>query len=491
MDYLDPKKQLRHRRMLFAGYGLIAVAIVFALLILGYLASGYGLNKNGKVIQNSLTFFSSQPNPASIYVNGKLAKVKTNTRLVLPEGIYHITLARQGYRDWQRTMELDGGQVQHFDYPMLFPKQLNPKKFQAFVAAPNLATQSLDRRWLLVNPSGSMTNFELYDLKTPTKTVTTFSLPANLLTKASSQSWQLSEWADDNRHVLLQHLFDGKIEYILVDRTSPDQSLNLNDSLSINPTKLTLANRKFDRYFLYDGSSKTVESATLGSTDRTTILQHVLAYQTYSTDTFLYVTDNGAPSGKVLVKLVIGDSNYTLKTMPVGSNYLVDLTKYSGTLYVVFGASSENKLYIYKDPVRQLSSAVKALVPAQVLHVNQPNYLSFSPNAQFVVAEGGQQFGVYDIENTQGYIYTATEPLDAPQQHVTWMDGNRLTYVSQGKLVVFDYDHTNSQTLVSATSNYLPVFAPSYKYAYTFSPDSKAPGQFELDQTPLLISGDL
>jgi hypothetical protein len=491
MDYLDPKKQQRHRILLFTGYILIGVAILISVLILKYLANGYGIGKNGAVIQNSLTFFSSQPNPANIYVNGKLAKVKTNTRLVLPEGIYHITLARQGYRDWQRSMELDGGHVQHFDYPFLFPKTLTTKKVQTYTAPPTLVTQSLDRRWVLVNQAGNMSTFELYDLKTPTKTLTTLTLPSGILSKATSnESWQVGEWADDNRHVLMQHLYDGKTEYILADRANPDQSVNLNTTLSVNPTKLTLQNRKFDRYLLYDASAKTLNATTLSSTAQTPVLQHVLAYQPYSTDTFLYVTDSGAPAGKVLVKLLNGNHTDTLRSLPVGTNYLVDLTKYSGTLYVAMGASSENKVYIYKNPLRQLNSVTKALVPAQVLHVTQPNYLSFSPNAQFIVAENATQFGVYDIENAQGYNYTATEPIDTPQAHAVWMDGNRLTYVSNGAVTVFDYDHTNSQKLVASSSNFLPLFAPNYKYVYTLSP-SKTVGQIDFDQTALLNPADL
>lgn len=124
MDYLDPKKEARHRIVLFTGYILIAIAIAIATIILLYQAYGFGLGKNGTVIQNGLTFFSSHPNPASIYVDNQLKPVVTNTRLVLPAGIYDIKLARDGYRDWQRKIELDGGSVEHFDYPFLIPKPM-------------------------------------------------------------------------------------------------------------------------------------------------------------------------------------------------------------------------------------------------------------------------------------------------------------------------------------------------------------------------------
>lgn len=490
MDYLDVKKQSRHHVMLFIGYVLVAVAIVLAARILVYRAYGFGIGKNGTVIQNGLIFFSSQPNPANIYINGQPQTSTTNVRLLLPEGIYHVKLTRNGYLDWQRTIELDGGSVEHFDYPLLVPRTLTTKKVTGFTTAPGLVTQSPDQRWLLVEAPGSTTDFSLYDLKNIAKPPVTVSLPANLITKAaSSETWQLGEWADDNQHVLLEHDFDGKIEYILLDRASPSQSVNLNTVLAANPAKLTLKNKKYDQYYLYDNSNGgTLQTATLKS-PVTPVLQHVLAYQSYGAGTLLYVTSEGAKPGTVQVKISAGGQTQTIRSLPAGTNYLVDLTEYSGTMYVAAGATADNKVYIYQDPVGQLAEHPgHAPVPAQVLHIPGPNYVSFSPNAQFIMASGGNYFGVYDIENQNGYNYTTPEPMDPPQTHAIWMDGDRLAYVSGGKLLIFDYDNTNHHLLTADAAQYPPAFAPDYKDVYMLAPG--ASGQFDLTDTSLLTPAD-
>ena len=491
MDYLDPHKQSRHRLILLAGYIFIAIAIALATRVLLYQAYGFGLGKNGTVIQNGLVFISSQPNPAKIYMNGSLNKNSTNARLFLPAGLYHVRLTRTGYHDWQRTVGVNGGQVVHFDYPFLFPIKLTSSKVHTYAAAPGLVTQSPDRRWLLSQQPASHSVFDLYDLKDPKKIVTsTITLPTNILTKASSgESWQLGEWADDNQHVLLEHAYDGKIEFILVDRKSPDQSVNLNNTFGVSPTKVTLSNKKYNQYYLYQASSATLQTATLGSPAPVTLLDHVLAYQSYGDNTVLYATDSNAPSGKVLIQLQVGNQDYVIHTFPAGGTYLLNLTQYAGTLYVAAGDSAENKAYIYKDPVAQLNTAPShAVVPIQVLHVINPDYLSFSANTQFIVTEHGAQFGVYDIQNKNGYNYTSPMPLDAPQLHATWMDGNRLTYVSGGKLIVFDYDDANLQTLVPLDAGYLPFFSSDYHYLYGMAPDTS--GQLEVSQTPLLAPAD-
>lgn len=492
MDYLNLKKQSRHHVILFIGYILIAVAVVLGARILVYQAYGFGLGKNGTVIQNGLLFFSSQPNPAKIYFNNQLQTVQTNTRMLLPEGIYHVRLTRAGYRDWQRTIELEGGSVQHFDYPFLIPKTLTDKKVQAFNGQPGLMTQSPDHRWLLIEDPGSLTNFNVYDLKNPTKPPTAIALPAALMTKANApgDGWQLDEWADDNQHVVLQHNFDGKTEFILLDRVNPEKSLNLNKSLGANPAKLTLKNKKFDQYYLYD-TTGTLEEASANGQPAAVVLKHVLAYKSYGNDTLLYVTGDGARPGKVWVKMRAGNTTYSLRSLPVSPAYLVDLTKYSGVMYVAAGDAADNKVYIFEDPAGQLEQRPnQAVVPLQVLHIPGPNYLSFSPNAQFIMASNGNYFGVYDIENANGYNYTAPEPLDAPQTHASWMDGNRLVYSSGGKLLVFDYDGTNHQTLTAAAGQYLPAFAPNYKDVYTLAPGSAGGGQLDLTDTSLLIPAD-
>jgi hypothetical protein len=70
------------------------------------------------------------------------------------------------------------------------------------------------------------------------------------------------------------------------------------------------------------------------------------------------------------------------------------------------------------------------------------------------------------------------------------MDGNRLTYVSNGKQLIFDYDDKNSHLLAPAAAGYLPAFTPDYGYLYTLAPSQALPGQFDIVQTSLLTPAD-
>lgn len=491
MDYLDPKKESRHRILLFTGYAFIAVAIGLTSMVLLYQAYGFGVQKNGNVTQNGLTFFSSQPNPANVIIDGKPTRYSTNTRVSLASGIYNVEISRQGYDSWKRTIEVEGGGVQRFDHPFLIPTKLTTKDVKAYNPAPGMSTQSPDRRWLMVQQPNSMVSFDVFDLKSPEKPPTSITIPANVITPATgAQSWKLISWASDNENVLLEHVFAGKSEFIIINRTAPQESRNLNNLLAVQPTKLTLKDNKFDKYYLYNQTTRILQTASISEPTPVAVIENVIAYKSYGNDTILYATDSDEPAGTVGIRLKSGDKTYKIRKFAAGSNYLLDLAKYSGDIYLVAGSSNLGKVYIYKDPIGQINSKPnKTASPEYVSRVNAANYISFSNSAQFIVAQNGNQYGVYDFENEKGYNYTTSQPMDSPAVNATWMDGSRLTYVSGGKTFIFDYDYTNQHVLSPASSNYLPAFSSDYKFVYTLSPGVTAP-QTNLTQTSLRTPAD-
>ena len=496
MDYLDPKKELKEQVTLIIGYVLVAIAITFASVILLYKAYGFNFGKNGSVVQDGLVFFSSQPNPANIYVNGKLSANTTNTRLFLPSGIYNIELSDSGYRNWYRRITVIGGSVEHFDYPLLIPQHLITQSIATYNGAPVFMSQSPSRQYILIDDPGSLTSFDLYNLNNPAKpTVSNLTLPSNILSPSvtGNQSLSVVAWSNDNQHVLLDHQYDGNNEYILLDTSNISQSVNLTTTFNLNSSdQITLNNNTYNNYYIYDSLTQVLSSATLGSSTIKPVLNSVLGYQSYGNNEILYATTVGAKSGKANVKLFTPNGNYNITSLVNSGKFLLNLTSYSGVLYVAVGTTAGSDVYIYGDPIVQLQNTPnQALAPTWVLHVNQPNYLSFSDNAQFILTENNYNYASYDIENSLGYLYSDKNmPLDPPQQHVTWMDGDRTVYVSHGKVIMQDYDNNNQQTLVSAASQYVPAFNTNYHYMYTLSPANKA-NQYFLQSTPLLTPADL
>jgi hypothetical protein len=487
MDFLDPAKERRNRLFLFVGYALIALAIGIATLVLLYASYGYSVDREGQISQHGLVFVSSQPNGATITVDGKNLG-RTNTKLELDAGDHDLTVSAEGYHDWARKVTVDGGDLQRFDYPFLIPKTLSTTTTDSYVASPLFVSQSPNKRLILLAESATPGQFTLLNIRDPQAITTTIVKPIEdgYTTGTGEQKWTPVEWADDNRHVLFEHAFtDGSSaskEFIILDVTKPEDTINATRTLGLDKAVVvSLFDKKSNQVYAYDPSAKTLRSYALGSQTPRTQLADIVAYKTYADDTVLYATTR-PPSGKELpgqisVVLQQGSRSTTLRRYSAGEQtYLLDLARYDSEWYVVVGSSLDKGVYVYKNPQTQVLKTASFPLPWRFMRVNQPNYIGFSDNARFLLAENGQQIAFYDAEEVLTKSYSLTDTLDSPQAHVTWMDGHRLLFVSQGKLIMQDYDATNRRELGTVLAGYKPMFAPDYKTLFTISPlgnDSK------------------
>jgi hypothetical protein len=471
MDFLDPEKQKAHARRLLLGYVLIGLIVLLGTTILLYLSYGFGLDKNGKVIQNGLVFLSSQPDGATIYINGQQAD-QTNTRLTLPAGSYIAEIRRTGYSSWKRAITVEGGSVERFDYPFLYPAQLVTTTLKQYTAAPGMTTQSPDRRWLLVNVTADQ--FDLYDLSTAKPTPKQLAISSDMYAAASvTKSWEAVQWDEADRYVILKRTYEkagqAGSEYLLVDRDKPEQSVNLTLTLGINPTTITMRDGNYDQYYLFDENAHQLLTATLKKPTPQSYIKDVLAFKA-DKDQLLYATPDKTATGKVQLRMYDNNKSYLLRTAPESTKYLLNLAKYNGNWLVAAGSQNEDKVYVYKNPLDKLKDADKpVLVPVQILKLTTPQYVSFGLNGRYVMIENAGKFAVYDAERDKGYASEMKTPFDTTQAHAEWMDGYRLTANSNGKLTVFDYDGANANTLMPLQAGTIPFFDHTYGKVYAFN----------------------
>lgn len=493
MNYLRPEKRRNHLIRVFVGYFLIAIAVIFAVAVLFYLVLGFNY-RDGVVIRNGMFFVSSTPQGANITLNGQ-ASGTTNKRLILPAGKYQITLSKAGYRSWQRTVILRGGRVQRYDYPLLIPDSLTSSPVMSVDGNPSIATESPDRNLLLIGEPDDLSKFKLIDLSNPqTPQITSLKLPDNLLSPGTTQSWKMIEWSNDNQHVLLQHNYDNKSEFIVIDTADPSQSINLNTQFGADPTDVRLFNQTYNSYWFYDAARHALERADLSSATITPYLSNVLAFKGYGDSIVLYAT--AAKDGGVKVFWYQNNTQYLLKSglkqEPAPDDYLLDLAQFQGDWYAVVGETDGDGVTVYKDPLNFLSNYPNRPVPAYyTLKVSNPDYEEFSANAQFLLAENGTHVAVFNALYRTGYLYNLDQ-LDAPQTSLDWMDGYHLLRVAHGQLDVADFNNLNQQALVSADPDYLPFFSNNYEYLFTFTTaTSSGKTVTSLSQTPLRLPADM
>lgn len=488
MDFLDPKKKRAQIIRLYIGYGLVAVAIGIAAIIILYAALGYGVDSHsGQVIQNGLVFISSQPRSADVKVVGSDNKQQppatTNTRLTIPAGEYTITISKQGYRSWQRSIVLEGGSVERLVYPFLFPTNLVTSEIQHYTNQPGFLTQSPDHHFILLQKPDNIANFEVFDTSNPKSPSKTVGIPAGLLSDGPNPSLQVMDWSSNNKTVLMKHNFGTSSEFIVFNSQAPETSLNINKALNTSPVDVAFYNQQADQVYVQDATGL-LQQANLTTHTLTPLLNNISQFKANGSDMLEYITTAGAPTGKAFVELRTNNTNYHLRDLPTSSSYLLGLSQFSGHWYVVVGAPSEGKAYVYQDPINALSDTTSnTTFIVHTMHIKSPKYLSFSANARFVELQNGQEFSVYDAEADHQFHYQLNQPIDGSQ--ATWMDGHRLMSISNGQLLIFDFDGTNAQLLNKALGGTRPGFDQNFQNEFSLAPSSKAAGSFGLTSTAL------
>lgn len=475
MEFLEPEQKRARTLKLFVGYVLITVAIALATLILVYLAQGYGYSGKAGVTQNGLVFIESKPVSAKINIDNQ-DKGNTDARIVLSEGKHDILLKADKYRQWSKSFVLEGGSVQYFLYPRLFPVDITVNTNKLFLTPPIWASQSLDRHWLVVQQTSDSPTVSVIDLLKPNTEPLEANLDSTNLLYEQGSYGKLTpvEWSDDNKHLLLlQTMPSGALNYIMFNREVPAESISVSKQISLSAGRfIKLKDKKYDKYYVHDKTTGALFAADLKSgIGATPVLTGVIDYKSYGNDIILYATYIDVEAANAKIMILNGTNKYILSSVIRNPEniYLLDVAKFDGVWEYVAASPVGNKVHIYRNPLSKAKANDPTVIfPNLSFGIDNPQYVSFSDNARFIAVQSGKKFIIYDGEQKRVYRYESSLNLQ-PKQQAKWMDGHRLTAVTDSKINVWEFDGTNQQTLISSRPEFTAYFDRDYKYMYSLA----------------------
>lgn len=239
--YHPPSKRARLWRH-FSAVTIMTIIVICGVAILTALTLGYGFNqRDGRIEQGGILQIGSTPAGATITTNGTPFGSQTPTKLVSQPGDYALTINRTGYRQWQKTVPIQAGNITWATYPRLIPETLTPEKVAAFPGTVKsaLASPSSKRYAVLAKPSAPIVTVAMLD----SEKVTTkeYALPDDVYTKPTEEqpasAFEIESWTGNEKKVLLKHTFgDQQHEWLILNLDKPSESLNVNRTFGLDST---------------------------------------------------------------------------------------------------------------------------------------------------------------------------------------------------------------------------------------------------------------
>lgn len=455
---MDPEKSKRRQNFkIIASEAIMVVAVAITVIVLAFLVSGYWINSDFKVERQGLLQISSVPTGADVSIDGDSSWLqRTNTSKVLSSGEHTITLTKNGYDSWSKTINISEGLLYRIHYPRLFPN--NPVTEEVLSTnGYSFSTISPDHsRLLLVSSSWQLINLANKDIKVLDLDMSLLSSDDSSI-KISPESTIISaDWDKSGSHLLLNIDNAGLAEWILLDIKDVKNSINLGKEFGGN----------FSNIQILDDSSSSLLAIFNGGLHKIDV--------------------PGRSLSSVLVKNIVGYDHFDASEVVF---YAKDSDSKSDTGYVGFLRLSDGKITKLLDSTSPAKVVISRFYDDKYITILQDNLatlykkddftkiadyeLSFSPsdlevghNGEFITMYLGGKIATLDMETE------SIREWDTGAKQFGWVDDDMVYTTSDGSLVVYDFDGLNRREVAkNVDDNSLAVITDD-KWLYYFDNNS-------------------
>ena len=435
----------------------MVLGVVITVAILAMMVSGYWVNSDFEVERQGMLQISSTPTGANINIDGTDSSwlERTNMSKVISSGEHTITLSKDGYDTWSKTVNVEKGLLYRLHYPRLF---LQDRTKEAIVDVSNttFAVMSSDHNSLLL--ANNTTNWQYIKLKSSTITPKTLEISkyftgVNSDNSISSFTGKIigADWDYDANHVLFKVENSNGIEWVLLDINDVAKSINLTKEF----------NSKFSEVKILDDSSSILLAVKDGGlhkinlSDRSisaVIAENVLSFDHYRNEVVFSAQNS---DGYYLGYFKLGDGEIT-ELSQTSTPAQVVISKFYDEKYIT--ALTDNIIAVYQ--------AKDFTEFARYETTFAPQNIKVGHDGEFITLSSGNRIATLDMEGK------LIREWQADGTDFDWVDNDMIYSINEGTLIVYDYDGLNRRTLAKNVSDYLPVGITDNKWLYYFSDNS-------------------
>lgn len=484
------KRQLSKRRQPLvraAIYTAMTVTVAVIVTLLTFVVLGYQFNeRDGRIEQGGLLQFASVPQGANVTVDELKLGTRTNTKTQTYAGTHSVSYDLNGYRTWAKTITVNAGQIGWLSYARLIPTNITPQTIRTYATLSDVLS-SPQHNYMLIHEAADQPVFTLGNIQSDTVRYTDLTLPASSYTapvEGKAHSFVADSWSRDEQAVLVRHTFDdGKLEWVLLNRSDPAKSVNINKLFGIDPSRLQFAGG--GSRLLFVQTNDIVRRINLDEqTLSRPLATRVDTFTGYDDKTITYAT---APDDKQLRTVgyaaVDIEQPISIVTYPADGKVLnAAMATYFSQRYVVVLHGETLTIQAGTLPTAETKAKLKTIV-TQTVPAGASN-LVMSRNSRFVIMQLTDGYAVYDIELMKFDKTAWAVPPTGVTRPLMWLDDYMLWSDNGNQLRLYEFDGANQQNIMPVSEGFSVSISPNDKFIYGILKTDKG---FELRRAQLVL----
>lgn len=485
--YHPPSKR-RQLLQRIAVYSLMSVTVIGLVAVLVFLMLGYRFDRSdGKIEQGGLLQFDTEPDGATVTIDGASFGTRTPSKTTMASGQHFITMERDGYKKWQKSIDLAAGSVMWLNYARLIPTDLKSQSVADFAAVSD-ALASPDDKWMAIKEDPSTPQLKLADLAREDAKITNITIAESAYSKPSEgkgQQFSFEEWDPSGRYMIVRHTYDDtKTEWIVVDMEGSDPARNITTMLGVDATSPMFSNRDPNIIFaIVDGDIRRIDLAA--STISGPLVENVASFGLHDRSTITYVT-NVDPRTKQRAVGYFDEGAAKPRTVRTYSDETSSLRfaidKYFGDHYIAIAHGQVLEIFEGDLPRSDATDPSSMKVVATVALPEGADFLSFKTNGRFIVAQKGASYTVYDLE-LKKMTTTNLKGSSTVDKKLNWIDGYNVISDRDGMARLYEFDGANQHDIMPVVTGMDVTLSPSDKYLYGIS---SVNGKYHLTRVQLI-----
>lgn len=483
------RKQFIIRRVILSSVATLSVIIIVTATILFML--GYRLDGgNGRLEQGALLQFDSVPGGATVAVDGNVVGRTANKHTTLA-GIHTVTMTRDGYQSWNRTLDLPAGTLTWLNYIRLVPVDRPVQQVATYQSLAGLELSPAGR-FALALPDASVPAMQLVNLQSEEVRTSGLVLPAATYSEAATEgvthAFSIESWDEGGRYVLMKHLYNDASEWLVVDTQNVERTVNITQLLSVGLKDLKFSGTNGTSFYglTDDGAVRKIDLSA--ATISRAFVSHVDSFSLYDNTVVSYVgTDTSNANAKVVGVYRDGDdAPHILHTAESpDTTLMIAVGRYFSDNYVAI--AENDAVTILKGSYPSSSSQDNSSLAefAQFTLNGTVSALSFSSSSDYVVAQSGASFKSYEIEHERVGMGAIATKDGAPAHTLRWLDAAHLWGDDNNTLIMRDFNGINIYSIMTVAPGYDAGLSQSGRFLYAVGQDEQG---FHLQRVRMILN---